>query len=45
MWICIAHRREEPLMHCHTYIGDDVQSTSQLIQPGISEHCDTTDTG
>jgi len=43
MSICIAHHRKAPLMHYHfPYVGADLR---KLVQRGISEHCETTDTG
>jgi len=44
MCICIAHRRKTPIMsYCFPYVSVDLRKPA--IQPGISEHCETTDTG
>ena len=44
MCICIAHHREAPLM-CYRfpYVGADL--CKLVLQPGISKHCENTDTG
>jgi len=39
--ICIAHRREAPLMRYRfPYVDADLHKPTR--QPGISEHCETT---
>jgi len=44
MWICIVHRREAPLTRYRfPYVGADLRNP--VLQPGTSEHCETTDTG
>ena len=41
---CIAHRRQAPLMRYRfPYVGADLRKP--VLNPGISEHCETTDTG